>query len=313
MQDRLSKLVAIFEGLDLSANRAEGDDLLGDAYEYLMRHFATESGKSKGQFYTPAEVSRVMAKVIGIGPKTRPDQTIYDPTCGSGALLLKAADHAHRAPDQDAGGRGQVVRQHPDHHRGRGAEAHSTTRRAREGAGRALRPPATGAGAEGGGVQREGRGALESDGTIAMSRRFDFENLVELCLRAHADTRRSAVRAVDASLVARNWLFGWYIVEFENGGADRSELYGKQLIMRLSDKLKAAGLKGCSPTNLRKFREFYRGYPEIQQTVPVESAGATEIRRTLSIHIRHHRAAPLPPTRLSASGFFSVGPTTSPS
>ena len=94
MQDRLSKLVAIFEGLDFRANRAEGDDLLGDAYEYLMRHFATESGKSKGQFYTPAEVSRIMAKVIGIGAGTRQDQTIYDPTCGSGSLLLKAADEA---------------------------------------------------------------------------------------------------------------------------------------------------------------------------------------------------------------------------
>ena len=96
MQDRLSKLVAIFEGLDFRANRAEGDDLLGDAYEYLMRHFATESGKSKGQFYTPAEVSRVMAQVLDIGPDTRQDQTIYDPTCGSGALLLKAADQAPR-------------------------------------------------------------------------------------------------------------------------------------------------------------------------------------------------------------------------
>ena len=97
MQDRLSKLVAIFEGLDFRANRAEGDDLLGDAYEYLMRHFATESGKSKGQFYTPAEVSRIMAKVVGIGPDTRQDQTIYDPTCGSGSLLLKAADEAPRS------------------------------------------------------------------------------------------------------------------------------------------------------------------------------------------------------------------------
>ena len=94
MQDRLSKLVAIFEGLDFRANRAEGDDLLGDAYEYLMRHFATESGKSKGQFYTPAEVSRIMAKVIGISAATRQDQTIYDPTCGYGSLLLKAADEA---------------------------------------------------------------------------------------------------------------------------------------------------------------------------------------------------------------------------
>ena len=68
--------------------------MLGDAYEYLMRHFATESGKSKGQFYTPAEVSRIIAKVVGIGPDTRQDQTIYDPTCGSGSLLLKAADEA---------------------------------------------------------------------------------------------------------------------------------------------------------------------------------------------------------------------------
>jgi len=95
---RLTNLIAIFENpaLDFSSNRAEGDDLLGDAYEYLMRNFATESGKSKGQFYTPAEVSRVMAKVIGINSETRQDQAIYDPTCGSGSLLLKAADEAPR-------------------------------------------------------------------------------------------------------------------------------------------------------------------------------------------------------------------------
>ena len=78
MQDRLSRLVAIFEGLDFRANRAEGDDLLGDAYEYLIRHFATESGKSKGQFYTPAEVTRIMAEVVGIGLDTQQNQTIYD-------------------------------------------------------------------------------------------------------------------------------------------------------------------------------------------------------------------------------------------
>ena len=75
MQDRLSKLVMIFDGLDSRAKRAEGDDLLGDAYEYLMRHFATDSGKSKGQFYTPAEVSRIMAQVVGIDADTRQDQT----------------------------------------------------------------------------------------------------------------------------------------------------------------------------------------------------------------------------------------------
>ncbi len=94
MVDRLTKLVAIFEGLDFGSNRADGDDLLGDAYEYLMRHFATESGKSKGQFYTPAEVSRVMSKVIELGRATSGAQTIYDPTCGSSSLLLKAHDEA---------------------------------------------------------------------------------------------------------------------------------------------------------------------------------------------------------------------------
>ncbi len=96
MVDRLSKLVAIFEGIDLRANRAEGDDLLGDAYEYLMRHFATESGKAKGQFYTPAEVSRIMAKIVGAGQARQRDQTVYDPTCGSGSLLIKVADEAPR-------------------------------------------------------------------------------------------------------------------------------------------------------------------------------------------------------------------------
>ncbi len=96
MQDRLSKLVTIFADLDFRGSRAEGDDLLGDAYEYLMRHFATESGKSKGQFYTPAEVSRILAKVVGIGPDTRQDQTVFDPACGSGSLLLKVAAAAPR-------------------------------------------------------------------------------------------------------------------------------------------------------------------------------------------------------------------------
>ena len=94
MVDRLTRLVGIFEGLDFGRNRAEGDDLLGDAYEYLMRHFATESGKSKGQFYTPAEVSRVMAQVIELGKARDARQSIFDPTCGSGSLLLKAHDEA---------------------------------------------------------------------------------------------------------------------------------------------------------------------------------------------------------------------------
>jgi len=97
MVDRLTNLIAIFERpeLDFSKNRADGDDILGDAYEYLMRHFATESGKSKGQFYTPAEVSRTMAKIIGINNEnTSADTTVYDPTCGSGSLLLRVGGEA---------------------------------------------------------------------------------------------------------------------------------------------------------------------------------------------------------------------------
>lgn len=97
MVDRLTNLIAIFENpnLDFSKNKAEGDDILGDAYEYLMRHFATESGKSKGQFYTPAEVSRIMAKIIGINKvESDSDITVYDPACGSGSLLLKVSTEA---------------------------------------------------------------------------------------------------------------------------------------------------------------------------------------------------------------------------
>jgi len=103
MVDRLSNLVGIFDKSELNfhGNHAEGDDLLGDAYEYLMRHFATESGKSKGQFYTPAEVSRIMAKVIGIRDAKSGTQTIYDPTCGSGSLLLKGHDEAKSATGKD--------------------------------------------------------------------------------------------------------------------------------------------------------------------------------------------------------------------
>jgi type I restriction enzyme M protein len=95
--EKLTNLIAIFENkaLDFSKNHAEGDDILGDAYEYLMRHFATESGKSKGQFYTPAEVSRIIAHILGIqDARTTSSTTVYDPTCGSGSLLLKVGDAA---------------------------------------------------------------------------------------------------------------------------------------------------------------------------------------------------------------------------
>ncbi len=98
MVDKLSGLIAIFQRpeFDFKNNKAGGDDILGDAYEYLMRNFATESGKSKGQFYTPAEVSRILAKVIGIDRIEERDEgySVYDPACGSGSLLIRAADEA---------------------------------------------------------------------------------------------------------------------------------------------------------------------------------------------------------------------------
>ena len=99
--ERLTDLIAIFENpaLDFSKNRADGDDILGDAYEFLMRHFATESGKSKGQFYTPAEVSRIMAQILGIkNAKVNANTTVYDPACGSGSLLLRVGDEAKVKP-----------------------------------------------------------------------------------------------------------------------------------------------------------------------------------------------------------------------
>lgn len=97
--DKVSGLIAVFENpaIDFRTNRASGDDIIGDAYEYFMMKFAQESGKSKGQFYTPSEVSRTIARLIGIGDITAEDGkdwTLYDPACGSGSLLIRAADEA---------------------------------------------------------------------------------------------------------------------------------------------------------------------------------------------------------------------------
>ena len=98
MVDKLGELLAIFRDQipDLSRNRADGDDIIGDAYEYLMRNFATESGKSKGQYYTPAEVSRIIANVVGINKIKRKNEdiTLYDPACGSASLLIRTAEAA---------------------------------------------------------------------------------------------------------------------------------------------------------------------------------------------------------------------------
>ena len=140
-----------------------------------------------------------------------------------------------------------------------------------------------------------------------MSQPFEFERLVELCRRAHEETRRSAARAVDRSLVVRNWLFGWYIVEYEGGGSARRELYGKELINRLSDRLRANGIKGCSPTSLRKCREFYQVFIEIQQTVSVGSGTLSKIQQTLSVESIVPSLISAAPNLTRLAGQFSLG------
>ena len=95
--DTVSALIGEFQrpGLDFGHNRAADDDLIGDAYEFLMRKFAQSSGKSKGQFYTPAEASRLAAELLDIRNDERTNISIYDMTCGSGSLLLRAANESN--------------------------------------------------------------------------------------------------------------------------------------------------------------------------------------------------------------------------
>jgi predicted nuclease of restriction endonuclease-like (RecB) superfamily len=113
-----------------------------------------------------------------------------------------------------------------------------------------------------------------------------FEQLLTLFQETHRELQHRAARSVDIALVIRNWLFGWYIVEFEQGGADRAELYGKNLINRLSEELKNLGLKGVSSTNLKQCRIFYSSYREIGQALPDQSLGQStgwqKIRQALS-------------------------------
>lgn len=124
----------------------------------------------------------------------------------------------------------------------------------------------------------------------------EFEDLACTFQITQDAVQKHAARAVDSALVVRNWLFGWYLVEFENAAARRAELYGKELMNQLSKRLKEKGMKGISPTNLRKFREFFQAYPEIQRAVSVTSIGklssatflqtsphSEEIQQTLSV------------------------------
>ena len=103
-----------------------------------------------------------------------------------------------------------------------------------------------------------------------MSRAFDFGRLVDLCRRTHEETRRSAARAVDTYLVTRNWLFGWYLVEYEQRGADRAQ-YGDRLLAKVSCRLQEAGVKGCPATRLKLYRQFYQQHTGIKGIGPTLS------------------------------------------
>ena len=125
-----------------------------------------------------------------------------------------------------------------------------------------------------------------------MSGEFDFERLVELCRRTHEETRRSAARAIDRRLVVRNWLFGWYIVEYEQSGADRAE-YGVRLLDRMSDRLRETGIRGTSTTRLKLYRQFYRQRGSIGPT--------------LSDQFQYSRSASLPQVVDRLQGEFPLG------
>ena len=97
--------------------------------------------------------------------------------------------------------------------------------------------------------------------------------LIDELNATHQQLQTQAARSVDTALVVRNWLFGWHIVEFENGAAQRQALYGKSLMDKLSTQLMAKGIKGVSPTNLRLCRSFYQSFQKMQQTLSVASSG----------------------------------------
>ena len=140
-----------------------------------------------------------------------------------------------------------------------------------------------------------------------MSQKFDFENLVELCRRAHEETRHSAARAIDHSLVARNWLFGRYIVEYEQHGADRAE-YGSQLLAKIASRLQRIGIKGSSVTRLKLYRRFYQKQKEIGPTVSDQLASLASVDGTPAIRpTASDESIPLENTIVLLKDRFSLG------
>ena len=153
------------------------------------------------------------------------------------------------------------------------------------------------------------------DGAVAMSRALDFGHLVELCRRTHEETQRSAARAADTYLVTRNWLFGWYIVEYEQRGVDRAK-YGSRLLVKVSRRLQEAGIKGCSTSRLKLCRQFHQQQKRIGQTLsdqltpPASDARISPIGPTLSDQFVPRLAALRPPRAAIRARIEAVCPDT---
>ena len=88
---KISTVLLLLNDIDFELDKDE-TDILGDAYEYLIGQFASEAGKKAGEFYTPQEVSKILSKIVTLGKDKIKD--VYDPTCGSGSLLLRIAKEA---------------------------------------------------------------------------------------------------------------------------------------------------------------------------------------------------------------------------
>ena len=81
----LRNLLEDFNNIDLCPSKLDSTDIIGDAYEYMIANFASDAGKKGGEFFTPSTVSELVAKLV----EPKENDRIYDPTCGSGGLLLK--------------------------------------------------------------------------------------------------------------------------------------------------------------------------------------------------------------------------------
>lgn len=120
---------------------------------------------------------------------------------------------------------------------------------------------------------------------------MNFDALVQTLTDTHQTCQQQATQTINTSLVVRNWIFGYYIVEFEQQGDDRAQ-YGTRLIASLSDRLKAQGIKSCSVSNLKNFRQFYQAYPQISQTVSSQSRNIsllTQIGQNFSLSWSHYQ------------------------